>query len=137
MLGGAAARNLCEYAGVTSLAASASGLVNGCGSLGAILQVLGRRLYVVDIWTRGVSRGPRARRAQGSLTGGLVGAAGWSGLFFTLAGAMLATSVAVHPAIAVEAEAKRKAKRQADIRQAEALVAVDALAHTVSEPVST
>ena len=66
-----------------------------------------------------------------------MGAAGWSGLFFTLAGAMLATSVAVHPAIAVEAEAKRKAKRQADIRQAEALVAVDALAHTVSEPVST
>ncbi len=50
---------------------------------------------------------------------------------------MLATSVAVHPAIAVEAEAKRKAKRQADIRQAEALVAGDALAHTVSEPVST
>ena len=81
VLGGAASRNLCEYAGATALAASASGLVNGCGSLGAILQ--------------------------GSLTGGLVGRAGWSGLFFTLAGAMLATSIAVRPAVAVEAEAKR------------------------------
>eukprot|EP00965_Chrysotila_dentata_P013232 437024-Pleurochrysis_carterae.AAC.1 len=41
VLGGAASRNLCDYAGASkdvALAAAASGLVNGCGSIGAIVQ---------------------------------------------------------------------------------------------------
>lgn len=82
ILGGAAARNLCDYDGAASdaaLAAAASGLVNGCGSVGAILQ--------------------------GGLTAKLVDAVGWSGLFATLSLAMAATAVAVRGACAVEAEA--------------------------------
>ena len=83
VLGGAAARNLCDYAGRSSevtLAAAASGLINGFGSIGAILQ--------------------------GGLTAQLVDVVGWSGLYFTLAGAMLLTALSVAPAAIIEARAK-------------------------------
>jgi len=81
VLGGAASRNLCDYAGSSdvALAAAASGLVNGCGSVGAILQ--------------------------GGLTGKLVDNVGWSGLFLTLASAMAATAAALVPAVGVELRA--------------------------------
>ena len=88
VLGGAVSRNLCDYAGAdVAVAASAAGVINGFGSVGAILQ--------------------------GSLTAKLVDAAGWSGLYFTLAGAMVLTAVALVPSIQVEArafEAKSKTK---------------------------
>jgi len=82
ILGGAAARNLCDYAGLSddhSLAASVSGLINGCGSVGAIVQ--------------------------GVLTAKLVDVAGWEGLFLSLALAMVSTAFALRPAVAVESEA--------------------------------
>jgi len=84
VLGGAASRNLCEYAGSSdvALAAAASGLVNGCGSIGAILQ--------------------------GGLTAQLVDRVGWAGLYATLAVAMTATIVAVLPAVSVEVKAMRQ-----------------------------
>jgi len=85
VLGGAASRNLCDYAGMgadVALAAAASGAVNGFGSVGSILQ--------------------------GGLTAQLVDAVGWSGLFFTLAAAMGLAAVAVLPAVLVEANAKKK-----------------------------
>jgi len=90
VLGGAASRNLCDYAGLSSeaaLAASASGVINGCGSVGAILQ--------------------------GGLTAQLVDLVGWSGLYFTLAGAMAVTAAVLLPAIQIEAravDAKAKAR---------------------------
>jgi len=87
VLGGAATRNLCDYAGRSSevaLAAAASGIVNGCGSIGAILQ--------------------------GGLTAQLVDAVGWSGLYFTLAGAMVLTALAMLPAVMVEARARPQKK---------------------------
>jgi len=87
VLGGAATRNLCDYAGRSSevaLAAAASGIVNGCGSIGAILQ--------------------------GGLTSQLVEAVGWSGLYFTLAGAMVLTALAMLPAVMVEARARPQKK---------------------------
>jgi sugar phosphate permease len=87
VLGGAASRNLCDYAGLSSevaLAAAASGVVNGFGSVGAILQ--------------------------GGLTAQLVDAVGWSGLFFTLAGAMALTAGVLLPAIVIEAKAKKDSK---------------------------
>jgi sugar phosphate permease len=89
VLGGAASRNLCDYAGRssdTALAAAASGLVNGFGSVGAILQ--------------------------GGLTAKLVDAVGWSGLFLTLAAAMALAAGATLPAIMVEASAKKAAAGQ-------------------------
>jgi len=82
VLGGAASRNLCDYAGASSnkaLAASVSGLVNGCGSLGAI--------------------------AQGLLTAQLVEVAGWEGLFVVLAAAMLATAALIITAVNIEHDA--------------------------------
>lgn len=86
VLGGAASRNLCDYAGRSSdvaLAAAASGAVNGFGSVGSILQ--------------------------GGLTAQLVDAVGWSGLFFTLAAAMALAAVAVLPAVIVEGRARKDA----------------------------
>jgi len=86
VLGGAASRNLCDYAGRSSdmaLAAAASGAVNGFGSVGSILQ--------------------------GGLTAQLVDAVGWSGLFLTLAAAMGLAAAAVLPAVVVESRAKAKA----------------------------
>ncbi|KAL1523725.1 hypothetical protein AB1Y20_018655 [Prymnesium parvum] len=85
VLGGAASRNLCDYAGRSSeaaLAATASGIINGCGSVGAILQ--------------------------GGLTAQLVDVAGWSGLYFTLAVCMVGTAAVLIPAIHVESRAFNK-----------------------------
>lgn len=79
VLGGPAARNLCDYAGAADdreLAAAASGLINGCGSVGSILQ--------------------------GVLTAGLVDAVGWPGLFLSLSLAMVGAAVAVQPAAMLE-----------------------------------
>lgn len=86
VLGGAAARNLCDYAGADmALAATAAGVINGCGSVGAILQ--------------------------GGLTAQLVDAVGWSGLYFTLAAALVLTAAVLVPAVAVEARAMEQGKR--------------------------
>mmetsp|Transcript_22450 Transcript_22450/g.47287 ORF Transcript_22450/g.47287 Transcript_22450/m.47287 type:complete len:147 (+) Transcript_22450:3-443(+) len=82
VLGGAASRNLCDYAGASkdvALAAAASGLVNGCGSIGAIVQ--------------------------GVLTAKVVDFAGWSGLFFALSAAMAATAALLRPAVDIESNA--------------------------------
>ena len=86
VLGGAASRNLCDYAGHSSdvaLAAAASGAVNGFGSVGSILQ--------------------------GGLTAQLVDAVGWSGLFLTLATAMGLAAGALLPAVFLETRAKAAA----------------------------
>lgn len=73
VLGGAAARNLCDYNAVHADAAPAvSGLINGCGSIGAIAQGLGTSLVVAHT--------------------------GWTGLFFALATLMgLATLLLIPP----------------------------------------
>ena len=89
VLGGAASRNLCDYAGRSTdiaLAAAASGAVNGFGSVGSILQ--------------------------GGLTAQLVDSLGWSGLFFTLATAMALAVGALLPAVAVEGRAKQSAAQK-------------------------
>ena len=89
VLGGAASRNLCDYAGRSTdiaLAAAASGAVNGFGSVGSILQ--------------------------GGLTAQLVDSLGWSGLFFTLATAMALAAGALLPAVAVEGRAKQSAAQK-------------------------
>ncbi|KAL3918944.1 MAG: hypothetical protein SGPRY_005811 [Prymnesium sp.] len=91
VLGGAASRQVSPRAPIAevpmtmpecSLAATASGIINGCGSVGAILQ--------------------------GGLTAQLVDLVGWSGLYFTLAIAMAATVAVLIPAIKVEARAFEK-----------------------------
>lgn len=73
VLGGAAARNICDYNDVDPRVAPAvSGLVNGAGSIGAIAQGFGTSL-LID-WT------------------------GWTGLFFALAASMaIATVLLVEP----------------------------------------
>ncbi|KAJ8600959.1 hypothetical protein CTAYLR_006317 [Chrysophaeum taylorii] len=81
VLGGAAARNLCDYNGLTSRSASnaapaVSGLINGCGSVGAILQGLG--------------------------TAALVDLFGWTALFISLAAAMALATLFLLPAVALE-----------------------------------
>ncbi len=84
ILGGAVARNLCEYNArpdAAELSPAVSGLVNGCGSVGAILQGFG--------------------------TAGLVAALGWRGLFYMLAGLMALAFAALLPTIALERAALR------------------------------
>lgn len=77
VLGGAAARNLCDYNRRSAdLAPAVSGLVNGCGSVGAI--------------------------AQGMGTAALVHKAGWSGLFISLAAFMTIATTLLIPAINLE-----------------------------------
>jgi sugar phosphate permease len=88
VLGGAASRNLCDYAGRSSevaLAAAASGAVNGFGSVGSILQ--------------------------GGLTAKLVSACGWTGLFFALAASMALSAAALLPATLVEANAMKQKQK--------------------------
>ena len=93
--GGAAPRNLCDYAkrgGDAALAAAAAGFVNGCGSVGAI--------------------------GQGFVTYKVVEVCGWEGLFASLAAAMAATAVAVRPALAVEEAAMGGAKASKRVKVA-------------------
>ena len=93
--GGAAPRNLCDYAkrgGDGALAAAAAGFVNGCGSVGAI--------------------------GQGFVTYKVVEVCGWEGLFASLAAAMAATAVAVRPALAVEEAAMGGAKASKRVKVA-------------------
>ena len=78
------ARGLVAYAGRASeaaLIAAVAGLVNGTGSVGAVLQ--------------------------GLFASQLVSLLGWPGLFAVLAAAMLAASLALLPAVAVEAAGLR------------------------------
>ena len=63
-------------------------MVNGCGSIGALLQ--------------------------GLVTSGLVAVVGWAGLFVALAAATLATSVVLLPAVAVERKALRREAKGGD-----------------------
>ena len=63
-----------------SLVAAIAGLVNGTGSVGAVLQ--------------------------GLFASHLVSWLGWQGLFALLAAAMLAASIALQPAVSVEAKAR-------------------------------
>jgi len=80
VLGGAASRNLCDYAGLSSsVAASVSGFVNGCGSLGAIVQ--------------------------GAAASQIVDLAGWVGLFGSLGAALVLTCLILLPAVGVERRA--------------------------------
>lgn len=76
ILGGAASRNLVDYAGLESLGPSVAGLVNGCGSVGAILQ--------------------------GIVTAYLVEKIGWSGLFAGLSFGMAVASLSLLGAVRVE-----------------------------------
>ena len=80
VLGGAAAKNICDYnrAHDAKLPAAVSGLINGCGSLGAILQ--------------------------GLATAALVAKFGWQALFLTLATLMAIASLFLLPAIQLEAQ---------------------------------
>mmetsp|Transcript_5200 Transcript_5200/g.18943 ORF Transcript_5200/g.18943 Transcript_5200/m.18943 type:complete len:289 (+) Transcript_5200:234-1100(+) len=81
VLGGAAARNLCEYNDASPLLApKLSGLINGCGSVGAIVQGYG--------------------------TARLVETVGWKGFFVTLSGLMALATAALVPALRLEQEAK-------------------------------
>lgn len=85
ILGGAASRNLVDYGGFNqdpAAAAAVSGMVNSCGSIGAILQ--------------------------GNLTAKLLDVAGWTGLFLTLACAMFLAALSMVPAVRVETKAKKK-----------------------------
>mmetsp|Transcript_29359 Transcript_29359/g.89932 ORF Transcript_29359/g.89932 Transcript_29359/m.89932 type:complete len:466 (+) Transcript_29359:57-1454(+) len=88
ILGGGASRMLVDYspetAGDRMLYAAVSGMVNGCGSIGALMQ--------------------------GLFTSQLVGAVGWAGLYFTLALATLAGAGVLLPAVAVEDEAQKRLK---------------------------
>eukprot|EP00586_Coscinodiscus_wailesii_P000071 CAMPEP_0172480132 /NCGR_PEP_ID=MMETSP1066-20121228/5097_1 /TAXON_ID=671091 /ORGANISM="Coscinodiscus wailesii, Strain CCMP2513" /LENGTH=481 /DNA_ID=CAMNT_0013241183 /DNA_START=124 /DNA_END=1569 /DNA_ORIENTATION=- len=87
ILGGAASRNLVDYAGLTSdkaLPASVSGMVNGCGSIGAILQ--------------------------GTVTAKLVDSFGWSGLFYALGISMTIASLSLLDAVRVENKAINERK---------------------------
>lgn len=90
ILGGGASRTLVDYspetAGDRTLYAGVSGMVNGCGSIGALVQ--------------------------GLFTSQLVGAVGWSGLYLALGAATLGGAGALLPAVAVEEEAKKQAKRK-------------------------
>lgn len=76
-----------RYNGALGAAPAISGLVNGCGSAGAILQGLG--------------------------TAAVVAACGWRGLFYALGGLMLLAVAALVPAIGVEAQARANAQRRA------------------------
>jgi len=91
ILGGGAPRTIVDYgaetAGDRTLYAAVSGFVNGCGSVGALLQ--------------------------GLFTSQLVDAVGWTGLFLTLAVATLGGAGALLPAVQVEDVAlKKKAMRK-------------------------
>jgi len=82
---GASARSLVGYAGHSSdgeLIASVAGLVNGSGSVGAVLQ--------------------------GLLTMQVYKLTGWPGLFGFLGFAMIGSAVALLPAITIEADGLRK-----------------------------
>ena len=77
VLGGAAARNLADYNGAASRAAATiSGLVNGMGSLGAILQ--------------------------GFLAPKLIDLIGWHGLFSVLGLCLVVAAATLVPAVALE-----------------------------------
>ena len=87
---GASARNLVGFAGQAkdaALVAAVSGLVNGSGSVGAVLQ--------------------------GLLAPQLVALLGWAGLFGALAAAMLGAALVLSPAVSIEAEALAKKKQKA------------------------
>jgi sugar phosphate permease len=87
---GASARNLVSFAGLAkdaALVAAVSGLVNGSGSVGAVLQ--------------------------GLLAPQLVALLGWAGLFGALAAAMLGAALVLSPAMSIEAEALAKKKQKA------------------------
>ena len=77
-----------RHAGDRTLYAAVSGMVNGCGSIGALLQ--------------------------GLVTSQLVAVVGWAGLFVALAAATLATSVVLLPAVAVERKALRREAKGGD-----------------------
>ena len=77
-----------RHAGDRTLYAAVSGMVNGCGSIGALLQ--------------------------GLVTSRLVAVVGWAGLFVALAAATLATSVVLLPAVAVERKALRREAKGGD-----------------------
>ena len=84
---GASARNLVGFAGQASdvaLVAAVSGLVNGSGSVGAVVQ--------------------------GLLAPQLVSLLGWSGLFAVLGVAMIGAAAVLAPAVALEADALHKKK---------------------------
>jgi len=78
VLGGAAAKNIADYNANEDpkLPAAVSGFINGCGSIGAIVQGIG--------------------------TAALVDTAGWSALFFCLAALMGLASITLTPAIQLE-----------------------------------
>ena len=78
VLGGAAAKNVCDYNRMTDakLPAAVSGLINGCGSVGAILQGMG--------------------------TAALVSRFGWTALFVALAVLMSSASIVLLPAVRLE-----------------------------------
>ena len=81
------ARGLVGYAGYakeSALVAAVAGLVNGSGSMGAVLQ--------------------------GMLTTQILNLAGWAGLFGTLGCAMLGSAIALGPAVAIESEGLRNSK---------------------------
>ena len=85
---GASARNLVGFAGrakEVALVAAVAGLVNGSGSIGAVVQ--------------------------GLLAPKLVELLGWSGLYALLGVAMIGASLALLPAVAIEAEAISKKTR--------------------------
>ena len=85
---GASARNLVGFAGrakEVALVAAVAGLVNGSGSIGAVVQ--------------------------GLLAQKLVELLGWSGLYALLGVAMIGASLALLPAVAIEAEAISKKTR--------------------------
>lgn len=90
ILGGGASRTLVDYspeiAGDRTLYAGVSGMVNGCGSIGALVQ--------------------------GLFTSQLVGAVGWPGLYLALGAAVFGGAGALLPAVAVEDEARKIVKRK-------------------------
>jgi len=82
---GASARGLVGYAGRAkegALVAAVAGLVNGSGSVGAVVQ--------------------------GLLTTQILEYSGWAGLFGALGLAMVGSAVSLAPAVAIEAAALRK-----------------------------
>ena len=84
---GASARGLVNYAGRAkegALIAAVAGLVNGSGSVGAVLQ--------------------------GKLTGPIMQNFGWSGLCGTLGLAMVGSAIALQSAVAIECDGLRKKK---------------------------
>merc|ERR1712066_1228146 len=85
ILGGAASKNLVDYAGTSddrAIAAAVSGMVNSCGSIGAILQ--------------------------GTYAAKILDLVGWKGLFFALGIIMFIVALVLRPAANVEKSARRR-----------------------------